>query len=229
MTDTAGHAEPQHDIHDLRHTLSVHDVETLFAQAGVRRSHRTVLRLCQSGALDAIKIGGPSGDEWFVSPVSVPKVIGDLKSLDIQRERRGASQPAVTHIGVVENPSEQEDDTARHGAPAPAMTIAENIDIAPEPKPAMARQTSPELDIYAHPYVKMLETRAERFEQKYDDQVRRTEEIQIQNQQMLVDMQRMTAVANSQTLADFMLKAKEWILGPGQERPQEGKTPVDAS
>ena len=32
---------------------------------------------------------------------------------------------------------------------------------------------------------------------------------------------RMTAVGNSQTLADFMLKAKDWILGPRKEPDSE--------
>jgi len=87
MTDTARHDAPQPD--EVRHTLTVRDVESLLANAGVQRSHRHVLRLCQSGMLDAVKIpGGPSGEEWYVAPASVPKAIGDLKQIDVQRARR---------------------------------------------------------------------------------------------------------------------------------------------
>ncbi len=35
----------------------------------------------------------------------------------------------------------------------------------------------------------------------------------------------MTAVGQSQTLADFMLKAKDWMLGTGSE-PEKTQTPT---
>src|SRR5438477_12583166 len=100
MSDTARHDAPQPD--DLRHTLTVREVEALLANAGVQRSHRHVLRLCQSGMLDAVKIpGGPSGEEWYVAPASVPKAIGDLKQIDAQRARRSAPQQAVRgHVSL---------------------------------------------------------------------------------------------------------------------------------
>jgi hypothetical protein len=62
--------------------------------------------------------------------------------------------------------------------------------------------------------VKKLEERCDKLESKYDAQVRRTEEIQLKAQQQLVELQRMTTIGQNQTLADFMLKAKDWILGP---------------
>ena len=78
MPDIPSHDATQPD--EARHTLTVRDVERMLAEAGVQRSHRHVLRLCQSGMLDAVKIpGGPSGEEWYVAAVSVPKAIGDLK------------------------------------------------------------------------------------------------------------------------------------------------------
>jgi hypothetical protein len=54
--------------------------------------------------------------------------------------------------------------------------------------------------------------------------VRRTEEIQLKSQEQLLELQRMTAVGQSETLADFMLKARHWMLGKGSEgetRPEE--------
>lgn len=39
--------------------------------------------------------------------------------------------------------------------------------------------------------------------------------------QQILELQRMTAIGQSQTLADFMLKAKEWILGPGSGNPDK--------
>ena len=115
MPDTARHDAPQPD--DVRHTLSVREVETLLAKAGVQRSHRHVLRLCQSGMLDAVKIpGGPSGEEWYVSPASVPKAIGDLKQIDAQRARRSPTQPAASDHDAAKIPQTNDHDIAGRSA-----------------------------------------------------------------------------------------------------------------
>lgn len=216
MPDTPRHDAPQPDDH--RHTLTVREVEVLLAQAGVQRSHRHVLRLCQSGMLDAVKIpGGPSGEEWYVAPASVPKAIGDLKQIDAQRARRSASQPDMADHVVPIEAHKSEQDTPRHDAPQPDTTRSENMDEKEVTQPDMARHVTPDHDIYEHPYVKRLEDRVEKLEAKYEAQVRRTEEIQLKGQAQLVELQRMTAVGQSQTLANFMLKAKDWLVGQGSE------------
>lgn len=216
MSDTARHDAPQPD--DLRHTLTVREVEVMLAQAGVQRSHRHVLRLCQSGMLDAVKIpGGPSGEEWYVAPASVPKAIGDLKQIDAQRARRVAAQPAVSGRDTTETSQIADQVVARHDAPQHGVSESEMEDDASATKPVAAGHAMTEHDIYEHPYVKRLEDRVEKLEAKYEAQVRRTEEIQLKSQAQLVELQRMTAVGQSQTLADFMLNAREWILGKGTE------------
>ena len=73
--------------------------------------------------------------------------------------------------------------------------------------------------------MKRLEATVEKLEAKYDAQVRRTEEIQLTGQKQLLELQRMTAVGQSQTLADFMLKAKDWMLGSGDPERREADTP----
>lgn len=227
MSDIASHVAPQPDTLDVRHTLTVREVETLFAQAGVQRSHRHVLRLCQSGMLDAVKIpGGPSGEEWYVAPASVPKAIGDLKQIDAQRARRSAPQPTAADPVAVENPRTTAPDTASHAVPQRDASDVKNKDEEGEPEPAAARHG--DLDIYEHPYVKRLEANVEKLEAKYDAQVRRTEEIQLTGQKQLLELQRMTAVGQSQTLADFMLKAKDWMLGAGETERRETDTPPTA-
>jgi len=216
MPDTARHDAPQPDDH--RHTLTVREVEVLLANAGVQRSHRHVLRLCQSGMLDAVKIpGGPSGEEWYVAPVSVPKAIGDLKQIDAQRARRGATQPAMSDHVVADSPRSIDHDTASRAAPQHDASDTKDEANRGVTEPAVARHAATELDIYEHPYVKRLEDRVEKLEAKYEAQVRRTEEIQLKGQAQLVELQRMTAVGQSQTLADFMLKAKDWMLGRGND------------
>ena len=138
MPDTARHDAPHPD--DVRHTLTVREVETLLAKAGVQRSHRHVLRLCQSGMLDAVKIpGGPSGEEWYVSPASVPKAIGDLKQIDAQRARRSPTQPATSHHDAAEISQTNDHDTAGHGTPRPDASDTQNKDERGVPDPAAAR------------------------------------------------------------------------------------------
>jgi hypothetical protein len=78
-----------------------------------------------------------------------------------------------------------------------------------------------DLDVYEHPYVKRLEAQVEKTEAKYEAQVRRTEEIQMKSQEKLLELQRMTTIGQSKTLADFMLEAKNWIIGTDAKPPRE--------
>src|SRR5467141_425382 len=150
--DTARHSTPQHDNGELRHTLSVHDVEAQFVAAGVQRSHRQVIRFCASGLLDAVKIPGPTGVQWYVSPASVPKAIGDLKQWDAQRH--GTPQHDTSDHVALEKDLNSNPDTARHSTPEPAMSDKETSQKGSETQPAMARHGATELDIFEHPYVK---------------------------------------------------------------------------
>src|SRR5688572_28016095 len=89
MQDTASPSAPQPAMSnpgELRHTLTVEHIGALLTQAGVPRSRRQVIRYCQTGLLDAVKVPGPTGDQWYVSPASLPKAIGDLKQWEAQRE-----------------------------------------------------------------------------------------------------------------------------------------------
>jgi len=218
MSDTASRVSPQPDNVEARHTLTVREVEVLFANAGVQRSHRHVLRLCQSGMLDAVKVpGGPSGDEWYVAPASVPKAIGDLKQIEAQRARRAATQRDTSHHVAREDSPIFGQDTASHGAPGPDVSDTKNLLDRGLTRSVTPSHGAADLDIYEHPYVKRLENRVDKLESKLEAQVRRTEEIQLKSQEKLLELQRMTAVGQSQTLADFMLKAKNLILGPASE------------
>ena len=218
--DTASHSTPQHDAGELRHTLSIHDVETQLVVAGVERSHRQVIRYCESGLLDAVKIPGPTGVQWYVSPASVPKAIGDLKQWDAQRH--GAPQHDMSNRDALEKDRNDKVDTASHSTLEPAMSDKEPSQKGSETESVAARHGVLELDIYEHPYVKKLEERNEKLEAKYEAQVRRTEEIQMKSQQQIIELQRMTAIGQSETLADFMLKARNLVFGPSAE-PERGE------
>lgn len=259
MSDTVSPGAPEHAMSnpdELRHTLTVEHVGALLTQAGVPRSRRQVIRYCQTGLLDAVKIPGPSGDQWYVSPASLPKAIGDLKQWGAQRERLAVTQldmsSSVQFVSTQDQLKQSHNvnsDVARHGAPGPVVTetvapVVEpstDLDMAsrgapkhatsdaelrdvPSTSPSdVARQGMTELDIYEHPYVRRLEIQVEKLEGKLEAQVRRTEEIQSRSQDSLLELQRMTAVGQSQTLADFMLKARDWMIGkaPDANAPKE--------
>lgn len=139
---------------ELRHTLTVEDVGVLLSQAGVPRSRRQIIRYCQTGLLDAVKVPGPTGDQWYVAPVSLPKAIGDLKQWEAQRERQSATQPAMASFdqpasGTVapEKPRNTNLATASHGTPEPAVSDLENGSPATETEVDTARRGVPERDM----------------------------------------------------------------------------------
>ena len=66
--------------------------------------------------------------------------------------------------------------------------------------------------------IKQLQAKVEKLEAKYEAQVRRTEEIQLNSQHQLIELQRMTAIGQSETLGNFMLKAREWWQGNEPEK-----------
>lgn len=215
MQDMASQSAPQLDTDELRHTLSVHDVGAQLEAAGVPRSRRQIIRYCETAMLEAVKVPGPTGAQWFISPASVPKAIADLKQWDAQRVRHGTTKPDMSSTVELNPAPKIETDIASHGEPERAMSDEEIREKGSETERATARHD--ELNIYEHPYVKRLESQVEKWEGKYEAQVRRTEEIQIRHQEKLVELQRMTTIGQSKTLADFMLQAKNWIIGDQPE------------
>ena len=139
MQDIASQRSPQVANGEVRHTLSVHDVGAALVAAGVPRSHRQVIRYCETGMLDAVKVPGPTGAQWFVSPVSLPKAIGDLKQWESQRARQSSPQQDTADLVALEKDRNSNSDTASHGAPQPAMSDKETSEKGSETEPAMAR------------------------------------------------------------------------------------------
>lgn len=142
MQDTASHGAPQLDDGELRHTLSVHNVGAALVAAGVPRSRRQIIRYCETAMLDAVKVPGPTGAQWFISPASVPKAIADLRQWEAQRERRGSSQLDTSNTASPENVGNNNSDAASHGAPERAMSDNETSQSGSETEPVMARYVS---------------------------------------------------------------------------------------
>lgn len=227
MPDNSGHDATRRDA---LHTLTVRDLEAAIASAGVVMSRRQLVRHCKSGTFDAVKLPATNNvEEWFISPASIEKGIADIKVLQEQRLRRDASRPDATRApsSAIANKL----DTAMAGPDATRPDMTDN-DVQHEIDATRQDTSRPvvtsDIDIYEHPYVRRLEAQVDKWEGKYLEQVRRTEDIQLDHRKELIELQRMTAVGNSQTLADFMLKAKDWILGPRKEPDAESGPTITA-
>jgi hypothetical protein len=211
MPDTSGHDATRRD--DL-HTMTLAELEGKIAEAGIVMSRRQIMRHCKAGTFDAQKIPAANNiEEWFIAPASVDKGIADIKTLQSLRSRHDATRRDTSDSDGAQTPLITEFDTPGHDATRRDMTRKENSqDLGPTGSDT-SRHVATDLNIFEHPYVKKLEHQVEKWEGKYQDQVRRTEEIQLKSQEKLLELQRMTTIGQSKTLAEFMLQAKEWITG----------------
>lgn len=149
MFDMPGQGRPHQDNDQLRHSLTVNDVSVQLAAAGVPRSERQIKRYCQTQFLEAKKVPGPTGEQWFISPATVPKLIGDL--LQWQAQSLGHAQPRPVLAGHVTPPMPASDDrdTAGRSRAQPATSDAPNIE-----KPAVSGSATSD-------YVSQLQKRIE--------------------------------------------------------------------
>jgi uncharacterized coiled-coil protein SlyX len=147
MNDASGLGRPQQDDDQLSHTLTVHHVSERLAAAGVPRSERQIKRYCESAFLDAKKVPGPSGDQWFVAPAALPKLIGDLQQWQMQRAGHSETRPAVAEHVMPEKSNDSNADAPGLGRPQQAVADKE---------PKSNREES---EAVTSGYVTQLETR----------------------------------------------------------------------
>ena len=126
MDDASSLGRPQQDDDQLRHTLTIHEVGEQLSLARVPRSERQIKRYCESGFLDAKKIPGPTGDQWFVAPVGLPKLIGDLQQWQMQRAGHSQPRPAATDTVSPQILTTTNTDTPGTGRPQPAVTVPQS-------------------------------------------------------------------------------------------------------
>ena len=197
---------------DSDFTLSLEEVAERYASAGHSRTLRSLQRYCVSGHLDAQKIATATGDKYLVTPQSVERhiaQIAELAAITPVASRRVLSRQDAT-TSVINDQAIWQENTKATARPTPddATTVRD-----------VSRQVEPDTNIFEHPYVIRLEAQIEKWEGKYHEQVRRTEEIQIRNSEKLVELQRMTTIGQSKTLAEFMLQARNWLMGGEPEPP----------
>jgi hypothetical protein len=126
MNDTPGLGRPHQDDRQLSHTLTVHQVSERLAAAGVPRSERQIKRYCESAFLDAKKVPGPSGDQWFVAPAALPKLVGDLQQWQMQRAGHSETRPAQSSSVMPEKSPNAYADMPCLDRPEQATTDKEN-------------------------------------------------------------------------------------------------------
>jgi len=122
--DAARSSMLQHAADKGRHTLDKHQVAALLIEAGVPRSTRRIIHYMQKGPLDAIKHPGPTGDEWYADPTSIPGLIGELKQFDQQEQRK--EQHAAASSDTLEKSEDIKIDAARSSTLQHAATQSEN-------------------------------------------------------------------------------------------------------
>ena len=127
MDDTPGSGRPQQDDDQLRHTLTVHQVSEQLAAAGVPRSERQIKRYCESGFLDAKKVPGPTGNQWFAAPIALPRLIGDLEQWQMQRAGHSETRPAASEYVIPENSTNKNADTPGSGRPQQAASDTQTV------------------------------------------------------------------------------------------------------
>lgn len=223
---------------DSEYSLTVEDAAEIYKQAGYRRTPRTIQRYCKLGHLVWRPVDTRFGNEKFlITPGSVATHIAYLKEVGADPtgrdvSRHGATGEAAEHSG----------DEPRHEAPTSpdvsrpvATPVVEEIkDDEPRQPHAterdVSRQVASDLDIFEHPYVKRLEREVEKWEGKFEEQVRRTQKVLEDANANLINLQQAAAVAQSETLADFLLKAgQRFLKSPfglreGEQAPPEGES-----
>jgi hypothetical protein len=223
MPDTSSHVATRPDAQV--HTVPLAELEAIIVKAGIVMSRRQITRHCESGTFDAVKLPAVDNIEhWYVAPASIENGIADIKALRALRDSHVETRPDATgHDTPPVQPKEPPNDypvMSRRDETRPDMSNTEMSPGVTKTQPDTSRHVETP-DIFEHPYVKRLEAQVEKWEGKYHEQVRRTEDIQMKSTQQILELQRMTAIGQSETLANFMLKARDWIIGQGSEMPDK--------
>lgn len=171
---------------DSEFSLSIDDVIALYADADLPRDRRTIQRYCAAGKLDCRKVEIPYGDQYVITPASVERHIAYIKEVRQAQVSRG--EPRLVATGRTEkSTASAEPRQLATGPGEPRLTV---------------------VDIFEHPYVKRLEGEVDRLNDKYEQQVRRTEEVLQDANKRLVELQQANAIAQSETLAKYMLQLR---------------------
>jgi hypothetical protein len=197
MTDAE--ARPGAPSPEQEFTLTIDQVAELYAQAGFARPIRRIQKYCARGDLECRKVETLSGEKYLITPISVERHIALIA------QTQGTSGR----------------DQARPGTPPNAQESSHEIVIdEPAPPDALPRPGAPtvsDISFFEHPYVKRLEREVEEFKGKFEGQVRRTEQVLETANRNLIELAQANAIAQSETLAKYMLATSTGKSALGRE------------
>jgi hypothetical protein len=186
-------------------TLTIDEVAELYANAGFPRPIRRLQKYCARGDLDCRKVETLSGEKYLITPVSVERHIALIT------QTQGAAG------------RDQARPDASPGAEQESHKIAA-VEATPPGAPARPDAASTlDVSVFDHPYVRRLEREVEEFKGKYEGQVRRTEQVLETANRNLIELAQANAIAQSETLARYMLAA-----GDGKRTPERDDGQADA-
>lgn len=222
---------------DNEYSLTVEAAAEIYKQAGYHRTPRTIQRYCKLGHLIWRPTDTRFGKEKFlITPASVATHVAYLKEVGADPIGRDVSRHGAANE-VAENNGDQprqeastSNDTSRQVATPLVSEINDEEPRHSHPTGRdVSRQAATDFDIFEHPYVKRLEGEVEKWQGKFQEQVLRTQKVLETANANLIELQRAAAVAQSQTLADFLLKAgQRFLKAPfglreGEQTPPEGE------
>jgi hypothetical protein len=184
------------------YSLTINDVAARYEAAGFPRTIRTLQRYCAKGHLDSIRQETPFGDQFLITPASATRHLAQIAEFAaaVGHDQPGPAATDVAPALTRDNPAPRA--ATESDQPRLAATIDDN-------------------GIFEHPYVKRLEGEVQDYKDKYEKQVRRTEDILEDANKRLVEMAQAGQIAGSKTLAEYLLAAKN-VTAPSVSQVDRG-------
>lgn len=197
------HPRPSAPSPENEYTLTIDEVAELYTKAGFPRPIRRLQKYCARGDLDCRKVETLSGEKYLITPLSVERHIALIA------QTQGTSGRGQARPGAAPGAEQKSLETSILGA-TPRIVPA-------RPGASATADTS----VFEHPYVKRLEREVEEFKDKYEGQVRRTEQVLESANRNLIELAQANAIAQSETLARYMLAAGDSKRTPEREGDAE--------
>jgi hypothetical protein len=221
-------SRPVAPSNDNDFTLTIPAALALYEAAGIPRNPRSIQRYCAKKILSSRRLDEGIDQTYLISRASVERHIRYIKEVTPPTSR---DLPRLVATPVAPQDKDdtlrQETTTSDEPRQDPTPVAAQNKDDTPRQKetapPDLSRQVATDFSIFEHPYVKRLEAEVEEFKGKYEKQIRRTEDVLEASNERLVAMAQSGQIANSETLAKYLLALK--TLPPS---PADHSDPRDA-
>ena len=226
--------EPQHAF-----AISLNHVMERFNAEGIGRTKRRLAELCQKGTLEGRKFKTTHGDTWFVTAASLEAAVQQIKSEESLAAAAGASMlehatagdsqrsPAASTPGQNQSAPPKADEPAQPSSSIPHRAEAGGSQLQHAPAGYGRVEQGSDLAVYDHPYIKRLEAKVDKLEDKLY-------ETQTAHRQELMELQKANLVAISQNFGKYMLEMIGMKTTPTsfqstsiEEKEESGNDPIN--